>query len=299
MCPYELALKLHELGVNSESEFYFVKEMKGGGSKTESVTQNTMRYSYRKEGDLIPAYMSHELGEILPSMINIGKSKIWDDWLELAGYSKEEDGPSKWMREQVIEAVALFSSHGNSGFSAPFEINLVKKLCSFDIISPLRFDDGEWEKIGLDGSCQNKRKSSIFKEPDGSIHDVDAFSKVPVKKFLFATRTWTENIHKIGWIGGLFETDENGILTGRYFGRCNVKDYQNGYMPKGKKEIPCREIEISPDNWIMTVESNNEALIELSKIYDIVWRQCPCLKGIMNTNVTPELERLACEQMKG
>lgn len=38
------------------------------------------------------------------------------------------------------------------------------------------------EKIGLDGSCQNKRKSSIFKEPDGSIHDVDAFSKVPVKK---------------------------------------------------------------------------------------------------------------------
>ena len=58
-------------------------------------------------------------------------------------------------------------------------------------------------------------------------------------------------------------------------------------------------LEISPDNWIMTVESNNEALIELSKIYDIVWRQCPCLKGIMNTNVTPELERLACEQMKG
>ena len=97
----------------------------------------------------------------------------------------------------------------------------------------------------------------------------------------------------------MFETDENGILTGRYFGRCNVKDYQNGYMPKGKKEIPCREIEISPDNWIMTVESNNEALIELSKIYDIVWRQFPCLKGIMNTNVTPELERLACEQMKG
>lgn len=92
--------------------------------------------------------------------------------LELAGYSKEEDGPNKWMREQVIEAVALFSSHGNSGFSAPFEINLVKKLCSFDIISPLRFDDGEWEKISLDGSCQNKRKSSIFKEPDRNL-DID------------------------------------------------------------------------------------------------------------------------------
>lgn len=91
MRPYELALKPHGLGVNSESEFYFVKEVKGGGSKTESIAQNTMRYSYRKEGDLIPAYMSHELGEILPSMINIGKSKIWDDWLRLTRYFPNKD----------------------------------------------------------------------------------------------------------------------------------------------------------------------------------------------------------------
>lgn len=153
--------------------------------------------------------------------------------------------------------------------------------------------------MGLDGSCRNKRKSSIFKEPDGSIHDIDAFLKIPVKRFLFATRTWTENIHEIGWSGGLFETDENGVLTGRYFSRCNIKDYQDGYMPKVKKEIPRREIEISSDNWIMTVESNNKALVELSRIYDIARRQCPCLKGIMSTDVTPELEELAYKQMKG
>ena len=97
----------------------------------------------------------------------------------------------------------------------------------------------------------------------------------------------------------MFETDENGVLTGRYFSRCNIKDYQDGYMPKVKKEIPCREIEISSDNWIMTVESNNKVLVELSKIYDIAWRQCPCLKGIMGTDVTPELEELAYKQMKG
>lgn len=40
ICPYELALKLHELGVNSESEFYFVKEMKGGETQIDSVVQN-------------------------------------------------------------------------------------------------------------------------------------------------------------------------------------------------------------------------------------------------------------------
>lgn len=37
ICPYELALKLHELGVNSESEFYFVKEMKGGGCQRKAA----------------------------------------------------------------------------------------------------------------------------------------------------------------------------------------------------------------------------------------------------------------------
>lgn len=50
-----------------------------------------MRYSYRKEGDLIPAYMSHELGEILPNIINISKSKIWDDWLQLTQYFPNRD----------------------------------------------------------------------------------------------------------------------------------------------------------------------------------------------------------------
>nr|UVX55487.1 MAG: hypothetical protein [Bacteriophage sp.] len=30
---------------------------------------------------------------------------------------------------KVIEAVAVFASHGNSGSSAPWEINLVQRLC--------------------------------------------------------------------------------------------------------------------------------------------------------------------------
>lgn len=36
--------------------------------------------------------MSHELGEILPSMINISESKIWDDWLQLTQYFPNKDG---------------------------------------------------------------------------------------------------------------------------------------------------------------------------------------------------------------
>lgn len=61
--------------------------------------------------------------------------------LKLAGYGKGEGGPDDWMYQQVIEAVAVFASHGNSGGSAPWEINLVQKLCDWDIISPLRFTE--------------------------------------------------------------------------------------------------------------------------------------------------------------
>lgn len=74
------------------------------------------------------------------------------------------------MYQQVIEAVAIFASHGNSGMSAPWEIDLVKRLCNWDIISPLRFTDDEWSQISSDGTCQNRRKFNVFKEPNGSIH---------------------------------------------------------------------------------------------------------------------------------
>lgn len=67
------------------------------------------------------------------------------------------------MYQQVIEAIAVFASHGNSGGSAPWEINLVQKLCDWDIISPLRFTDDEWSQISSDGTCQNRRKSDVLK----------------------------------------------------------------------------------------------------------------------------------------
>lgn len=62
---------------------------------------------------------------------NICKHAIKE--LKLAGYGKGEGGPNDWMYQQVIEAVAVFASHGNSGGSAPWEINLVQKLCDWNI----------------------------------------------------------------------------------------------------------------------------------------------------------------------
>ena len=47
--------------------------------------------------------------------------------LKLAGYGDGKGGPNDWIYQQVIEAITVFASHYNSGSSAPYEINLVKK----------------------------------------------------------------------------------------------------------------------------------------------------------------------------
>lgn len=219
--------------------------------------------------------------------------------LKLAGYGKGEGGPNDWIYQQVLEAVAVFSSHDNSGGSAIFEIELVKKLCNFDIISPLRFTDDEWCQISSNGTCQNRRKTSVFKEPDGSIHYTKAFCKRATDTYNFDTKEWTKNKNPICWNGGLFEC-KNNVLTGRYFNTCYLqqRDIINGWTPKPTRNIDCVEIEIAPDNWIMAVDTNDIDLIYLSLDYDIQWENCFCMKDIRLEDVTPELEKRAFEEIK-
>lgn len=193
----------------------------------------------------------------------------------------------------------MFASHGNSGSSAPWEINLVQKLCNWDIISPLRFTDDEWSQISSDGTCQNIRKYNVFKEPDGSIHYNGAFTKRPISRYNFDTKEWTDNKNPICWHGGLFEC-KNNVLTGRYFNTCYLqqRDIINGWTPKPTRNIDCVEIEIAPDNWIMAVDTNDIDLIYLSLDYYIQWKNCFCMKDIRLEDVTPELEKKAFEEIE-
>lgn len=205
----------------------------------------------------------------------------------------------KYIKNKHIEAVAVFASHGNSGGSAPWEINLVQKLCDWDIISPLRFTDEEWMQISSDGTCQNRRKGNVFKKPDGSIHYNGAFSKRATDRYSFNTKEWTKNKNLICWHGGLFE-HKNNVLTGRYFNTCLLyeHDIDKEWMPKPTKTIDCVEVEISPDNWIMSIDADNIDLLILSCNYSIQWEECSCLKGIRLEDVTVELEEEAYKEMR-
>ena len=219
--------------------------------------------------------------------------------LKLAGYGKGNDYSTDWIYQQIMETIALLVYHSNNSSYVPFDIGLVKKLCSWDVISPLRFTDDEWNKICEDGTYQNKRKRNVFKDPDGSIHYIDAFIKRPTGKYSYSTKEWAEIENPIYLHGGLFEHKDN-ILTGRYFDKCILDYYDiiNGWIPKETRQIDCVEIEIAPDNWIMAVNTNSADLLLLSCNYTIVWKECPCMKGVHLENVTPELEKQAYEEIK-
>ena len=219
--------------------------------------------------------------------------------LKLAGYGKGNDYSTDWIYQQIMETIALLVYNSNNSSYVPFDIGLVKKLCSWDVISPLRFTDDEWNKICEDGTYQNKRKRNVFKDPDGSIHYIDAFIKRPTGRYSYSTKEWAEIENPIYLHGGLFEHKDN-ILTGRYFDKCILDYYDiiNGWIPKETRQIDCVEVEIASGNWIMAVDTNSADLLILSCNYTIVWKECPCMKGVHLENVTPELEKQAYEEIK-
>jgi len=86
-----------------------------------------------------------------------------------------EEGPNKWIQENILELLQVFSKQGHSGVSAPFCINTFKKLAMFEPLSPITGEDHEWIEVGK-GVFQNKRCSRVFKQADrfnGQAYDIN------------------------------------------------------------------------------------------------------------------------------
>ena len=93
---------------------------------------------------------------------------------EAAGWltdGKYCDEMQELMCTQILELLELFSSHGHSGSSAPYAINLFKALAAFEPIVPLSGEDSEWNEVGS-GQWQNRRCSHVFKDSDGKAYDI-------------------------------------------------------------------------------------------------------------------------------
>lgn len=92
---------------------------------------------------------------------------------ELARIPHDEDGVQSFMDKTILEIVEKFSEQGHSGFSASYAISVLERLLRFKPLSPLTGEEDEWNEV-VPGLAQNKRCSSVFKNADGTAHDIDA-----------------------------------------------------------------------------------------------------------------------------
>lgn len=93
--------------------------------------------------------------------------------LKALGYdlNEKEDGPNKWIVENIMELLEVFSKQGHSGGSAPYCIRLFSKLAGFEPVCPITGNDDEWFEYA-DGKFQNIRCSHVFKDrEDGIAYD--------------------------------------------------------------------------------------------------------------------------------
>ena len=98
---------------------------------------------------------------------------------ELNRIGMTEDSPDEMnvmMRKHILHMMNEFAEEGHSGFSASYAISILTKLMDFKPLSPLTDEDDEWNDVsnyGESPSWQNKRRSSVFKNADGTCYDID------------------------------------------------------------------------------------------------------------------------------
>ena len=93
-------------------------------------------------------------------------------WMDENG--KFNDEMQEAICKHVMNLLDVFHAEGHSGSSAPYAIDLFKKLAMQEPIVPLTGEDWEW----IDhGHClQNKRCSRVFKQADrfdGQAYDIN------------------------------------------------------------------------------------------------------------------------------
>lgn len=94
-------------------------------------------------------------------------------WTDADG--KFNDEMQEDICKHILKLLDVFADEGHSGSSAPYAVNLFKKLAMFEPIVPLTGEDWEWHEPSP-GVFQNKRCSRVFKQADrfnGQAYDID------------------------------------------------------------------------------------------------------------------------------
>jgi hypothetical protein len=151
-------------------------------------------------------------------------------------HQEQEDGPNKWIQQNIMDLLELFSKQGHSGMSAPYCVNLFQKLAMYQPLCPLTGSDDEWNDIGGQ-TKQNNRCSSVFKEGIAPAYDIDAVQYKGPNGSVYSGghgRCWIEFPYTphvetvlVDWNGETIEPDEWKRLQAEFQAKANA-DAEHG-----------------------------------------------------------------------
>jgi len=99
------------------------------------------------------------------------------DELDRIGMTEDStDEMNQLMRKHILHMMQEFANEGHYGFSAQYAIGILTRLLDFKPLSPLTGADDEWTNVrdyGGEPHWQNKRRSSVFKDANGDVYDID------------------------------------------------------------------------------------------------------------------------------
>jgi hypothetical protein len=159
------------------------------------------------------------------------------------------------------------SNEGHSGMSASFYRNVIvqviDKLLNFKPINPILDKDEDWCDVG-EGMYQHKYCSSIFKNKDGKIHDIDSVLKRVKYRIINGEKVLYDGCC---WSGSIYKTKEEALVNKNRL-RFYIKNFPY-IVPEKSYYIDVIEEEIKKDDWIMWINDVKQ-LEEIEKIYEIV-----------------------------
>lgn len=204
--------------------------------------------------------------------INIDDNEILQyahNELTIYGYNKD----SKYYND-IIEVIAAISKNNNINSSIKHNISVINKLCNKVPITPLTLKEDEFEQsISSKILYINKRYNKIYKYLN-KICFTNAYSISPQYILSTKTKKLLPFSTDLSWKSDVFETKQ-GILTGRYFNTCYIKECQiksGYYIPFNTIKLKGVKVEIKEFIYIMAIDCENDDLIRLSNLYDIDWK---------------------------
>ena len=99
--------------------------------------------------------------------------------LEKACKSDKAREMQRFVTQNVLDLMRVFSKQGHSGFSASYVMNLFRRVSEYKPLTPLTGADDEWNEpmdMGGDKTQQNKRCCSVFRTnfDNSTARDIDA-----------------------------------------------------------------------------------------------------------------------------